>query len=134
MTKQVLIIFMLFTGFFAIITYITLIYIACFVKKDIEKRLNNKIEFPVYSTMPPWGFLGKYSSLSASIYIIYLIEKRIIKKRTFLKNNFLTRINYSSQNEKKINIIVCFIHSISLLLFCIFVGLTLYIGSQVYKT
>ncbi|MES2614210.1 MAG: hypothetical protein V4591_02225 [Bdellovibrionota bacterium] len=133
MTKQVLIMVMIFTAIFVVITFMTIILLAFVVKKDVEKRLNNKIEFPIYLTIPPWGFWGKYTCMAGLISVIFFIEKKVLKKRAYYKNNFLAKINYSSKNESKTNIIICFTHIIALFLSCFFASLIVYIGSQIYK-
>ena len=103
------------------------------VKKDIEKKYKTKIEFPFYSRLSPWGFLGKYSGMAGLIILMYFSEKNIIKKTKYFKDIYLMKFDYSAINEKKSNLFICFIHVFLLFLMFIFSGLSLYISSVVYK-
>ena len=113
--------------------YITLLLVIFIVKKDIENKYKTKIEFPFYMTISPWSFINKYGNIAISVVMIYLIEKKIIKKTKYYNYIFLTNINYSALKEKKSNIIICFLNLISILLFAIFFGISFYIGSHVFK-
>ena len=132
--KDILIIFMALTVSFLAISFITMPLIIFIVRKNIEKRLKIKIEFPFYTRVSPWGFLGKYSGMAGLIAVMYLTEKSILKKTKYFKDIYLVKLNYTTINENKINIVICFLHVISLFLMFIFLCISFYIGSHVYKT
>lgn len=115
--------------FFVASSFVTLFLIAIIVKKDIEKRYKTVLDFPLYMRMPPYGFLSKYCSMAMVVIRIYLTEKNIIKKSKRYNDIFLIKMKYTTKNENKLNIFICFFHIISLLLMCIFTALSLYIGS-----
>ena len=112
--------------FFVASSFITFFFIVFVVKKDIEKRYKTKFEFPIYLKSM---YLSQYANLAIIIIRIYLTEKNIIKKSRRYNDIFLLKMKYTTKNENKLNIFICFFHIISLLLTCIFTALSLYIGS-----
>ena len=79
--------------------YITLLLVIFIVKKDIENKYKTKIEFPFYMTISPWSFINKYGNIAISVVMIYLIEKKIIKKTKYYKKTtkIISRILYPAE-------------------------------------
>ena len=123
---------LIFTAFFVIVSIVTFILIIFVVKKDIEKRYKRKIEYLWSLEATPWGFLTKYSIIPANVILIYFVDKNIFRLNRagkYYKSFAFTRFNYTTVNEKKSNIFICFLNATSLFLICAFVGLALYVGS-----
>ncbi|MES2615371.1 MAG: hypothetical protein V4591_08150 [Bdellovibrionota bacterium] len=133
MNKNTLIFVIILTSFFCFLYLVSTIFLVLFVKKDIEKKYNTKLDFPTHLKFSPWGFVGKYDAMGMNIIIMYLIERNIIKKNKYFKYLFLTKINYTTVGEKKINIFICFLSFFSGLLALVLGALIIYIGNQVYK-
>ncbi len=133
MNKDLLVVVLIATVMMFALFIISTGFIIFKIRKDIEKRYDTKIKFPLYTNISP-SLISKYSNVGMGVIVIFLTEKNFIKKNKYYKYVFLTDINYTAKTEKKFNIVMCFINLISSILFFVFLLLFIYIGSRVYKT
>ncbi|KAB8039968.1 hypothetical protein GCL60_06815 [Silvanigrella paludirubra] len=126
----VLCFYFLFASF--IIFIISFFLIQLKVIKNIEKRYNTKLDYPLFIK----SSLSKSSNVADYILYLYLIKLNILKyKEPVIIKPLLHHLNYDLKDETKINIIICLIFYIStktLILLFISIGLLTGVFQEMY--